>query len=196
MQRSGRSSHGCRTHSIAADRVGCTAHGSDHVNLNSGTADRPCSSATSTGVVPSRRCSERGMYPQPPPCAGRPLFGCAPQGRLPSGARVPHGGGRPPRSPGCRCGVAVSGWQQGSSFNPVMTLRLAQAVRRVELRRPARRDRSGLLRRRSRAYAGIVVVQGAMAVEPAHPPAAMMRVSNPVMRALLRSPAGVRRAGS
>ena len=29
-----------------------------------------------------------------------------------------------------------------------------------------------------------------MAVEPAHPPAAMMRVSNPVMRALLRSPAG------
>jgi hypothetical protein len=29
-----------------------------------------------------------------------------------------------------------------------------------------------------------------MAVEPAHPPAAMMRVSNPVMRGLLRSPAG------
>ncbi len=29
-----------------------------------------------------------------------------------------------------------------------------------------------------------------MAVESAHPPAAMMRVSNPVMRALLRSPAG------
>jgi hypothetical protein len=36
----------------------------------------------------------------------------------------------------------------------------------------------------------MVAVQGAMAVEPAHPPAAMMRVSNPVMRALLRSPAG------
>jgi len=29
-----------------------------------------------------------------------------------------------------------------------------------------------------------------MGVEPAHPPAAMMRVSNPVMRGLLRSPAG------
>ena len=29
-----------------------------------------------------------------------------------------------------------------------------------------------------------------MAVEPAHPPAAMMRVGNPVMRGLLRSPAG------
>lgn len=29
-----------------------------------------------------------------------------------------------------------------------------------------------------------------MVVEPAHPPAAMLRVSNPVMRALLRSPAG------
>lgn len=30
----------------------------------------------------------------------------------------------------------------------------------------------------------------ATAVEPAHPPAAMLRVSNPVMRGLLRSPAG------
>ena len=29
-----------------------------------------------------------------------------------------------------------------------------------------------------------------MVVEPAHPPAAMMRVSNPIMRSLLRSPAG------
>ena len=29
-----------------------------------------------------------------------------------------------------------------------------------------------------------------MVVEPAHPPAAMMRVTNPVMRGLLRSPAG------
>jgi len=29
-----------------------------------------------------------------------------------------------------------------------------------------------------------------MVVEPAHPPAAMMRVSNPVMRGLLRSPVG------
>ena len=27
-------------------------------------------------------------------------------------------------------------------------------------------------------------------VEPAHPPAALLRVSNPVMRLLLRSPAG------
>ncbi len=48
----------------------------------------------------------------------------------------------------------------------------------------------GLLRRWSWAYAGIVTGPGAMAVEPAHPPAAMMRVSNPVVRGLLRSPAG------
>jgi hypothetical protein len=41
-----------------------------------------------------------------------------------------------------------------------------------------------------RAYAGIVTGQGATAVESAHPPAAMMRVGNPVMRGLLRSPAG------
>ena len=41
-----------------------------------------------------------------------------------------------------------------------------------------------------RAYAGIVTGQGAMVVEPAHPPAAMMRVGNPVMRGILRSPAG------
>lgn len=34
--------------------------------------------------------------------------------------------------------------------------------------------------------------QSAMAVEPAHPPAAMMRVSNPVVRGLLRSPASGR----
>ena len=36
----------------------------------------------------------------------------------------------------------------------------------------------------------MVMEQGPTAVEPAHPPAAMMRVSNPVMRGLLRSPAG------
>jgi hypothetical protein len=41
-----------------------------------------------------------------------------------------------------------------------------------------------------RAYAGIVTGQGATAVEPAHPPAATMRVGKPVMRGLLRSPAG------
>ncbi len=32
--------------------------------------------------------------------------------------------------------------------------------------------------------------QSATTVEPAHPPGAMMRAANPVMRALLRSPAG------
>jgi hypothetical protein len=35
-----------------------------------------------------------------------------------------------------------------------------------------------------------VTGQGAAAVEPAHPPAAMLRVSNPLVRGLLRSPAG------
>lgn len=51
---------------------------------------------------------------------------------------------------------------------------------------------ASLLRPRSRAYAGIMAGQSAMPVEPAHPPAAMMRVSNPVMRGLLRSPVGGR----
>jgi len=40
-----------------------------------------------------------------------------------------------------------------------------------------------------RAYAG-VVAEESPAVEPAHPPAAMLRVSNPVVRLLLRTPAG------
>jgi hypothetical protein len=39
------------------------------------------------------------------------------------------------------------------------------------------------------AYAGVVTAQGT-AVEPAHPPAAMLRVTNPVVRLLLRSPVG------
>jgi len=51
---------------------------------------------------------------------------------------------------------------------------------------------ASLLRPRSRAYAGIMAGQSAMPVEPAHPPAAMLRVSNPVMRGLLRSPVGGR----
>ncbi len=54
----------------------------------------------------------------------------------------------------------------------------------------ARHERPGLVRRWSRAYAVVVIGPSAMGVEPAHPPAAMMRVSNPVMRGLLRSPAG------
>src|SRR5258708_28489078 len=40
-----------------------------------------------------------------------------------------------------------------------------------------------------RAYAGVVAGQSTP-VEPAHPPAAMLRVSNPVVRLLLRSPVG------
>src|SRR5258706_4127531 len=40
-----------------------------------------------------------------------------------------------------------------------------------------------------RAYADAVAEQSAP-VEPAHPPAAFLRVSNPVVRLLLRSPAG------
>jgi hypothetical protein len=36
----------------------------------------------------------------------------------------------------------------------------------------------------------VTSARAATVVEPAHPPAAMMRVGNPVMRGLLRSPAG------
>lgn len=39
------------------------------------------------------------------------------------------------------------------------------------------------------AYSRVVTAQGT-AVEPAHPPAAMLRVTNPVVRLLLRSPVG------
>ena len=46
------------------------------------------------------------------------------------------------------------------------------------------------MRRWCPAYAGTVTEQSAMAVEPAHPPAAIMRVSNPLLRGLLRTPAG------
>src|SRR5260370_9491874 len=48
----------------------------------------------------------------------------------------------------------------------------------------------GLFWRWSWAYAGGVTGQSATAVEPGQPPGAMMRVSNRVMRVLLRSPAG------
>jgi hypothetical protein len=42
----------------------------------------------------------------------------------------------------------------------------------------------------ARRYAGTVTEQSATVVEPAHPPAAMMRVSNPLLRGLLRTPVG------
>jgi hypothetical protein len=74
-----------RTSGHAADRVGCTAHGSDRVNLNSGTAGRVMLFGDKYRRGAVTALLRAGNVPAASAMRRPALFGCAPQGRLPSG---------------------------------------------------------------------------------------------------------------